>query len=713
MSALLYLLSLTHSVVPASPPPQADQDPCWVVGAASSAPERRALTLDDQVELVDIGRSSTTPAPVPFAISHDGRRIAILTKQASATTNAYCYKLLVKPVFGDGKVQEVARGGDFIPDTFSLRKFAAIYAGWDKPNVPRWSPDGRWIAYLRRENGTTQVWIADPDGRIPARQLTELKDEPDIVGWMPDSAGLIVSSRSGLSDATEAIALEGLQGFHFDDRFSPQFADRPIPSGALEETHMLVELSGGAHRPARAEELAVVASGEHPGLPDKVRLFRKGAGDKSAWLEEKSPELLLSPTQIVMSGPSGRAVCRSRSCEGVRDLWWSERGNALYLLQTGGWARSETRLLRWDVGDREPRSILQTSDVLLGCTPLGSQLICARESATQPRRLVALDMRDGHERIVFDPNPHLKGIRFGKVERMRFRNTYGVESFADLVLPPDHRDGQRHPLVVVQYSSMGFLRGGTGDEVPVHPLTARGFAVLSFDRPDFLPEVYRATSEAELRTLNPDPWADRRQVLSSLETAIDLAIGTGSVDPERIGISGLSDGSSTAQFALVNSRRFKAASIGSCCEDKYAFALAAGPNFTDYLRAMGYSYFEPSGEDFWSPMSLIQNAAQISTPILIQASDSEYEGGLDVVEAFSNRGNPIDMFVFPGEAHFKWQPAHRQAMYRRNLEWFEFWLKGRKNCDPAKSRQFEIWEAMRDAPRASELQCAQASSGMP
>lgn len=195
--------------------------------------------------------------------------------------------------------------------------------------------------------------------------------------------------------------------------------------------------------------------------------------------------------------------------------------------------------------------------------------------------------------------------------------------------------------------------------------------------------------------------------------AVQHAIGTGAVDSARMGISGFSDGGSTVQFALINSDLFKAASMGSCCEDLYAFALAAGPQFTDYLRDMGYRYFEPDAETFWQPMSLILNVDQVDVPLLIQAADSEYEGGLDVVETFSHNDKAIELYVFPGESHVKWQPAHRRAMYERVTEWFEFWLMNRANCDPSRKPQYARWRAMEGAPAAQQLLCSAALSADP
>ena len=50
----------------------------------------------------------------------------------------------------------------------------------------------------------------------------------------------------------------------------------------------------------------------------------------------------------------------------------------------------------------------------------------------------------------------------------------------------------------------------------------------------------------------------------------------------------------------------------------------------------------------------------------------------------------------------KWQPAHRLAVYKRSIDWFDFWLADRRDPDPAKKEQYRRWEALkvlRDRPR--------------
>ena len=61
-------------------------------------------------------------------------------------------------------------------------------------------------------------------------------------------------------------------------------------------------------------------------------------------------------------------------------------------------------------------------------------------------------------------------------------------------------------------------------------------------------------------------------------------------------------------------------------------------------------------------------------------------------------GQPVDMYVYPNESHLKWQPQHRLSVYRRNIQWFDFWLRGIEDTDPVNPQQYEHWRSMRLSP---------------
>lgn len=702
--SLIFAALFARTIVPTAELPPTDIDPCARFEQGSTVSERRrALRIDDLVELVDIGVSNPHDSDSPFGASPDGKSIAFLERRANAKENRYCLRLVVKPVDGTGSAKELDRGGDFIRRDAQFFGFSSLMTGGAKVIRPRWSPDGSRIAFIKRVGLTSQVWLVVADGSKAAYRATGMPDDVDDFAWLHDGKALLTVSRPGIRRQAEAIAHEARGGFLFDDRFSPDKADRPIPRGSVAAEYHVTDLSSGEVRSASKDEIEVLrpdialAKGQdRPG-------FTLAPNGGAAWREAVHPRRLISPAQPVIALADGRQMkCTDPYCAGVRELWWSGDGTHLYMRQRTGWGSSETALLSWKMGEAKPKQVLVTDDVLVGCQLVRVLLICAREGTAQTRRLVAIDPQTGHETVIHDPNPTFAHIALGKVERLRFRNAFGVESWADLVLPPQHKADEKHPLVVVQYFSEGFLRGGTGDEFPIQLLAAKGFAVLSFARPDLEP---KGETEDELMAAFETDWLDRRSVQSSLEVSIDLAIATGAIDRNRMGISGFSDGTATAQWALINSPLFKAASMGSCCEDMYAFPLAAGPYFTRWTRKAGRRYFEPGTEEQWKPLSLVLNIDRIDTPILVQTGDSEYEIGLDVAEVYRRREKAFELYVLEGEPHVKYQPAHRKAIYARSTEWFQFWLKREMNCDPAKSAQYERWKAMPGAPPASDLQC--------
>src|SRR3546814_2398625 len=94
-----------------------------------------------------------------------------------------------------------------------------------------------------------------------------------------------------------------------------------------------------------------------------------------------------------------------------------------------------------------------------------------------------------------------------------------------------------------------------GDEFPVQLCANHGFAVLSVQRPAPAGSIGGATDAIDLDRRSLIGFADRRNVLSVIEKGVDTLVARGIVDPGSVGITGLSDGSSTVQFASLNSSR--------------------------------------------------------------------------------------------------------------------------------------------------------------
>ncbi|MEJ1963525.1 MAG: Atxe2 family lasso peptide isopeptidase [Gammaproteobacteria bacterium] len=656
---------------------------------------KRALKPDDLVRLRDIGRpDGSLRTESPIGLSPDGRRVAFQIRRADPQRNDYCLGIFVLELRVGAGPRLIDSGGTMIRDSY-----ADLWgtAGWPTgvPTViqPRWSPDGRWVAFLKRTDSVTQVWRARTDGG-GSEPVTSATDDVETFDWSHDGTAVIFATRPGLRSGREEIDREGRSGFHFDDRFQPLSGSRPMPRAPVPLVAFRVGLLDRVSVRATPEEARQIGAAPDPAaIAGAIMIASRGAA--RAWSAARDPTLYLSPTFLSASlGEGKRATCRSAECEAIVGLWWSRTERDVYFLNRTGWGRSRLGLYRWQPGTAQPRLILETADLLIGCQIADDKLICLQEGSALPRRMVSVDLRSGRVQPLLDPNPEFASIALGTVERLQWRNDRGIECFGDLVVPPDHKPGQAHPLIVVQYLSRGFLRGGTGDEYPIQAFAARGYAVLSVERPPEIGGLSGAHDQIEFERANIADWADRKSVVSALLKGVDLALARGVADRDRIGLTGLSDGVSTVMHALIQSEIFSAVAISQCCDDPQVQLNYAGSQFSDFLEQVGYPGVDEERPAFWAPRSLALNAERIRAPILIQVDDDEYRSALETFASFRRHGKPIDMYVYPDETHIKWQPAHRLAVYRRNLDWFDFWLRGVRQPDPARQAELDRWQAM-------------------
>lgn len=693
----MVVLAVTMSAALAAQAPLAS-DPCAAFAADAEIGEPgRPVSVRDLATIADIGQANAHDvANPPFGVSPDGRSIAFVVRRANPDTNSYCHRLLVMSLQHAGAPRELDRGGEFIRKLTPVRNFPVVESGVADVIAPRWSPDGKMVAYAKKIDGQVQIWTADASGG-PAVQATKFDFRPENFAWAADGRGFIVAGRPAVTAEEARIDAEGRKGWLYDGRIAPFVSNRPQVRGTFPMDYFHVDAQSGQRRPARPDEIARIDPDADPGKPAGAGLYAVSASGNRAWTEATAPDKPFSPRPLVVTWSDGRrSMCDDAICSSIRRLGWSDDGATMIFLARQGWAKSQTAIFQWKKGEQRPRELLSTEDALIGCEFHGGELICAREGSRMPRRLVAIDLSSGKQRLIFDPNPVFAKLQLGEVHRLRYTTSFGTEAFADLVLPPDSKPGNRHPLVVVQYNSEGFLRGGTGDEVPVHVLAGRGIAVLSFQRPFGAPGTGDAKNELEYRQIVRRNWFDRRNVQSAIAQGIAGAVETGRIDPDRLGISGFSEGTSATQWALINSRLFKVAALGICCEDKVANAMNGGIDYEDYMREMGQPLYSYEEEEYWAPLSLMQNAERIEAPILVQSG--EYLLGLDVLAAFRRLGKVMEVHVFDKEPHVKFQPQHRFAMYDRVVDWFAFWLKAERDCSADKAPQYRRWLAMPGAP---------------
>lgn len=651
-----------------------------------TAPREKVAPLN-LARLRDFGRPDQSLfGEAPFSVSPDGRSAALVLRRGDPARDDYCIGVAIVRLDGRSAVQLIDVGGEFIIDASDVRGVPDLPIGSAQSVTPRWSSDGQWLAYLRRDAGRTRVWRARVDGS-QAGPVAALESDARDVRWAPDGETLRVSVRPLDKTAGRSFDDEERSGFLYDERFwtlSRSQPKRPVVAAPVEV----------GVNPANGHVFDTGAKGlkDAPGRPAGALLFAAAPSGARAWTSAQDPALLLGPSRLRAEIAGKSHDCPVSACgSDIGAVWWGA-GETLYFMRNASAANGGTlTLLRWQPErDRAPAVVLRTTDALLGCQAAGQAIVCAHERADRPRTLAKIDPVQGSITDLFDPNPEFRRLRIGQVVRLRWTASDGISAYGDLVLPPEHRAGERHPLIVVQYHSRGFLRGGTGDEFPIHALAARGFAVLSIERPPYV-GAGRARSNAELIKLSATGFAERKRVLRSIETGVAKTIAMGIADTGRIGITGLSDGAATVQYALVNSTLFSVAALSGCCDEPGSSMFAAGPAYAQMLIDAGFP--EPGQDDrgFWKNYSLAANADRIRAPILFQLPDDEFRLGLETYETLRRHAVPVEMYVFAGEFHQKWRPAHRLASYERAIDWFDFWMNGRIDPAPGKATQYERW----------------------
>lgn len=290
------------------------------------------------------------------------------------------------------------------------------------------------------------------------------------------------------------------------------------------------------------------------------------------------------------------------------------------------------------------------------------------------------------------------------MERVDTVNPGGQASYAHLVYPLNYIDGQRYPLVIVQYRSRGFLRGGTGGEHPILPLSARGYFVLSVDRPEDL---------ARARTLGPNELLVAAELDGSEAMMKQIAIehflteldGRGLIDPDRIGITGMSDGAETLFHMLLASEwRFAAAVSSSAPPDPSVWAIQSAEFRARRARFGGMAPWHNTDRawaDYWRRLSPIYHLDRMRTPILFNLAETETLPAMPLIARLQEMNAPHDLFVYPGAYHNKWRPAQLRAAQTRAMAWLDLWLRDIDTPDPSDATRAIRWRSMRNSGGAN------------
>ncbi|MEZ4733438.1 MAG: prolyl oligopeptidase family serine peptidase [Caldilineaceae bacterium] len=266
--------------------------------------------------------------------------------------------------------------------------------------------------------------------------------------------------------------------------------------------------------------------------------------------------------------------------------------------------------------------------------------------------------------------------QLGTVETIRWQSKDGTEIEGVLRKPANFDPTKQYPLVfVVHGGPRGFseaylLAGHERMYYPTVPFVNEEILVL---KPNYRGSTGRGQAFTELNVNNlgvGDLW--------DIESAIDLLVDRGWVDPARIGCMGWSQGGYISAFAGLHSERFQAVSVGAGISDWYTYHISNDiPYFTtDYLTGSPFR-----NREIYTKTAPISNLANAKTPMLIQHGSEDRRvplaNALELYRGLQEMGVPVELFIYPGMAHPITKPRENHAVMHQNLTWFTHYLLGK------------------------------------
>ncbi len=514
------------------------------------------------VSRVDIGQSDGDA----ISVSPDGKQIAFQLYQGDPETNRYRIGWFVAPTKPGKSPINVGDGGEVylqrLDQGLSTGEIVALSAA-------RWSPDGRWIAYLAKRSDQIQLWCSRVDGS-KQEQLTHNDSDVRDFFWNQNGTKLFFTvnrlSRAAIRQARE---LEAERGYLIDDRFDFDESSYPLQPVKQKTNPWIYEFGTKRERPQTAAEEKVFQSLidnseplsfsvlKTPDTDFKFSRYRaqlqirsdvarpvlfKASKDLVAYARVIEPEdRHYFPTSIVSmvsaQNPDTAVTCDAAACKGIiRYIWWSNDGNEIYF-ERGTENEEIDGLFSWSPRSGLVRQVLTTKASLNECSYTDGRLICEYETPTQPDMIVSVDLRTGAITSLVDPNPEFRNIRLTDVDRLDWVSTVDNETdeaFGYLIKPRDYKPGTRYPLVVLTKYALGFLRQ-SGVDYPAHVFAANGFMVLVCNEP--FASLERYGDEGRFQ----NDFQVRRHTQASLEAGIKLLEDRNLIDSDHIALTGFSD----------------------------------------------------------------------------------------------------------------------------------------------------------------------------
>lgn len=609
--------------------------------------------------------------------------------------------LVIKPLVLVGGYDGLVRGDETEPRRTGVLSY-------------QWAPDGRHYWYSRVRLRSARQVKGLSHGMVYDDATMTGVEPPDFQRQMRYSRTElhVVDARTGIDRlvALDSVQLANIFNFRYSyvttqwvDSWTLQYRVYSIPNGYFTSTLWRFDLlSGKARRLSMpsADMARVVLSAP---VSNGFVTWRKTPGGECL-------ETVTAAGRVVRD--FGVVSFRYLSPGGARGGMWADRDDHHWIFAVSHQTAVADGLAFFPsspAGRRIENVKYSLNDCAFNATLTWG--ICNRESLTQPPELVSVSPSTGKIAVLARPNARYEHIAPLHSVPMHWRNRFGYSNTGYVTYPRGYVAERAYPAVVVTHAGDAanfFAWDGFQWEFPIQVFAEEGYLVLSVSEP------VRSSHAAPLPYMKGAADSSRTALwfsnfidpMSSLEAAAESLINTGEVDPTEVGLCGYSRGEELSSFVMAHSRVFRAASFGDDTLYDAGEYWEGGIFFRrQYDNLFGGSPFDPRAFPNYLEYSPSARAPDFAGPVLQQESGDSAPQALELNELLLEVGIPTELVSYPHEAHIFYDPRDRAMAMRRNLDWFNYWLLGRRNPHPADAGEYARWARQASRWKACKVAC--------
>jgi dipeptidyl aminopeptidase/acylaminoacyl peptidase len=625
----------------------------------------------------------------------DGQRLAFVRSWINRDTMEGCSQIMLMTL-RDGHTEVFTQG---MHDAF-----------------PRFSPDGRRLAFLRRRDGQApQLWLMPVHGGEPW-QLTHAPGGVAEFAWSPDGQRLVFASDVDPERPPEGHEVKqeprvkvvrhlryrydtlGWRGAARRHLFVIGVAggearqltdgdwDDLSPTCSPDDRHIAFISGRRPERDIRAysEVYVMPVSGGEPtswsgGLysigaltwsPDGRQLVAIASDDPHGSAGSQGWLFVLGPGQAPqrITDDAFRPVTGFYPIMSAPELRWTRDGRILLL----GDARGESYLYEVPATGGRPQPIagggFQATALTLDQE--AGRAVLAATPPDSPGALYLVETSGRSMKRLTDDNRHyFEESPPARLEKFSIHRQ-GMEIECRLWLPPTFDPMQRYPLVLD-------IHGGPNSafydafNLPQQVLATAGFIVLAAN-PRGSTTYGNAFTMAVLGDWGGEDYQD-------LMAAVDAVASRPYVDATRLGVHGYSYGGFMSSWIIGHTSRFSAAVVGAPCIDLPSMYGTSdiGVSFGEVQwRGTRWEALAQAVER--SPLTY---APAVETPVLLLHGEADLrcpiEQGEQYFVALKRHGKEVEFVRFPDCSHLFLRVGHpkmREEYLGRMLAWFQRYL---------------------------------------